>query len=266
MKKALNLALDLGCENEIIDMINKFINCKKNIIKDANNDENNEENLQILDPIVQKRRGRPPNKRIKSASETNSRHVSTKNSAINPSDPNLYVREVQQHPQQASSSRTPFNVLDTNTSSDFNTQRQERSENTSNWKTYICKVCGEPGHNARTYMFCDSYFNDTPPSDWSYLSFLETLKPVFMSTDQDVSLSENSALRKRYRNVLKRIVSEKRDNEQVKVATSLLQKDETHGIKEFWENINLDKKVARERGDTCDMIYVMPQTDLARRM
>ncbi|GBC20424.2 protein FAR1-RELATED SEQUENCE 5-like [Rhizophagus irregularis DAOM 181602=DAOM 197198] len=54
MKKALNLALDLGCENEIIDMINKFINCKKNIIKDANNDENNEENLQILDPIVQK--------------------------------------------------------------------------------------------------------------------------------------------------------------------------------------------------------------------
>ncbi|POG56030.1 hypothetical protein GLOIN_2v1791963 [Rhizophagus irregularis DAOM 181602=DAOM 197198] len=136
MKKALNLALDLGCENEIIDMINKFINCKKNIIKDANNDENNEENLQILDPI--------------SASETNSRHVSTKNSAINPSDPNLYVREVQQHPQQASSSRTPFNVLDTNTSSDFNTQRQERSENTSNWKTYICKVCGEPGHNART--------------------------------------------------------------------------------------------------------------------
>ncbi|CAB5359927.1 unnamed protein product [Rhizophagus irregularis] len=96
-------------------------------------------------------------------------------------------------------------------------------------------------------MFCDSYFNDTPPSDWSYLSFLETLKPVFMSTDQDVSLSENSALRKRYRNVLKRIVSEKRDNEQVKVATSLLQKDETHGIKEFWENINLDKKVARER-------------------
>jgi hypothetical protein len=150
MKKALNLALDLGCENEIIDMINKFINCKKNIIKDANNDENNEENQQILDPIVQKRRGRPPNKRIKSASETNSRHVGTKNSAINPSDPNLYVREVQQHPQQASSSRTPFNVLDTNTSSDFNTQRQERSENTSNRKTYICKVCGEPGHNART--------------------------------------------------------------------------------------------------------------------
>ncbi|CAB4443692.1 unnamed protein product [Rhizophagus irregularis] len=150
MKKALNLALDLGCENEIIDMINKFINCKKNIIKDANNDENNEENQQILDLIVQKRRGRPPNKRIKSASETNSRHVGTKNSAINPSDPNLYVCEVQQHPQQASSSRTPFNVLDINTSSDFNTQRQERSENTSNRKTYICKVCGEPGHNART--------------------------------------------------------------------------------------------------------------------
>ncbi|CAB5181432.1 unnamed protein product [Rhizophagus irregularis] len=30
-------------------------------------------------------------------------------------------------------------------------------------------------------MFCDSYFNDTPPSDWSYLSFLETLKPELHS-------------------------------------------------------------------------------------
>ncbi|RGB26201.1 hypothetical protein C1646_770752 [Rhizophagus diaphanus] len=51
IKKAFNLALDLGCENEIINMINKFIDCKKNIIKDANN-ENNKENLQILNPIV----------------------------------------------------------------------------------------------------------------------------------------------------------------------------------------------------------------------
>ena len=95
MKKALNLTLDMGCENEIIDMINGFIDRKKTIIEDTNVT-NDEANFQILDPVVQKRRGRPPNKRIKSASESNSRHVSTKNSAINPSDSNLCVHEVQQ--------------------------------------------------------------------------------------------------------------------------------------------------------------------------
>ena len=146
MKKALNLALDLGCEDEIIDMINGFINCKKNATIEDTNNENEEENLQILDPIVQKRRGRPPNKRIKSASESNSRHVSTKNSAINPSDPNLYVRE-EQHFQQASSSRIPFSTLNTNTNtSEFN----EMGENMSKRKAYVCKVCGQSGHNART--------------------------------------------------------------------------------------------------------------------
>ena len=147
MKKALNLALDLGCENEIIDMVNGFIDRKKNDIEDVNG-ENEEANLQILDPLVQKRRGRPANKRIKSSSESNSRYV-TKNSAINPSDPNLYVREVQ---QQASSSRTPFSVLNTNTN-DLNTQSHEMNENTKR-KTYICKVCGQSGHNARNKAKC----------------------------------------------------------------------------------------------------------------
>ncbi|CAB5370266.1 unnamed protein product [Rhizophagus irregularis] len=147
MKKALNLALDMGCENEIIDMINGFIDRKKTIIEDTNVT-NDEANFQILDPVVQKRRGRPPNKRIKSASESNSRHVSTKNSAINPIDPNLCVREVQQQSQQASSSRTPFSTLDTNTS-DFHIQRHEMNENISKRKVYICKVCGQTGHKCQ---------------------------------------------------------------------------------------------------------------------
>lgn len=147
MKKALNLALDLGCEDEIIDIINRFIDQKKNTINDTTNES---ECMQILDPIVQKRRGRPPNKRIKSSSESNSRHVNTKNSAINPSDPNLYVREVQQYSQQATSSRIPFSTLNTNTinanTSDFQTDENMPSKR----KPYICKVCGQSGHNART--------------------------------------------------------------------------------------------------------------------
>ena len=95
MKVALNLALDLGCEDEIIDMINSFIDRKKNIIEDANNEK--ESSLHVSDPLVQKRRGRPPQKRIRSASESNLRHST--NSAINPIDPNLCVHETQQ-PQQ----------------------------------------------------------------------------------------------------------------------------------------------------------------------
>ncbi|CAB4422744.1 unnamed protein product [Rhizophagus irregularis] len=146
MKKALNLALDLGCEDEIIDMINRFIdqnrapnesNQKKKPINDTNNEN---ENVQILDPVVQKRRGRPPNKRIKSATESNSYHVNIKNSAINPSDPNLYVSEIVRNQQaSSSSSRIPFNAIDTNTDD----QRYER-------KVYICKICKQKGHNART--------------------------------------------------------------------------------------------------------------------
>ncbi|PKK73835.1 hypothetical protein RhiirC2_775521 [Rhizophagus irregularis] len=53
MKKTLNLALDMGCKNEIIDMINGFIDRKKAIIKDTNVT-NDEANFQILDPVVQK--------------------------------------------------------------------------------------------------------------------------------------------------------------------------------------------------------------------
>ncbi|CAB4473728.1 unnamed protein product [Rhizophagus irregularis] len=136
MKKALNLALDLGCEDEIINMINRFIDQKKKPINDTNNEN---ENVQILDPVVQKRRGHPPNKRIKSATKSNSYHVNTKNSAINPSDPNLYVSEIRNQQASSTSSRIPFNAIDTNTDD----QRYER-------KVYICKICKQKGHNART--------------------------------------------------------------------------------------------------------------------
>ncbi|CAG8631666.1 6085_t:CDS:2, partial [Gigaspora margarita] len=108
IKKALNLALDLGCEKEFIDMVNGFIDHKKKLTNDATNENNNSH---ISNPYVQKLRGHPPNKQIKSASETNLDHVNSKHSAINPLDPNLYV---QQHNLQVFSSRTPFSVLNSN--------------------------------------------------------------------------------------------------------------------------------------------------------
>ncbi len=52
MKKTLNLTLDLGCKTEFIDIINRFINRKKNDIDDANDE--NKENLNMSDPLVQK--------------------------------------------------------------------------------------------------------------------------------------------------------------------------------------------------------------------
>ncbi len=88
MKNALNLTLDLGCETKFIDMVNGFIDRKKNDIDDAN--DKNKENLNVSDPLVRKWRGHLPNKRIKSALENNL-HIGTKNSALNPPNPNLYV-------------------------------------------------------------------------------------------------------------------------------------------------------------------------------
>ncbi|CAG8530558.1 24276_t:CDS:2 [Dentiscutata erythropus] len=88
VKKALNLALDLKCEDEFLDMISNFITRKKSSIESTSN----EENLCVLDPLVQKRRGCRPNKRIKSATEK-SHHSSFGNSAINPPDPNLTSRK-----------------------------------------------------------------------------------------------------------------------------------------------------------------------------
>ena len=52
----LYLALDLGCEKEFIDMVNGFIDCKKDSIESTN--EEMQVNLRVSDPYVQKRRGR----------------------------------------------------------------------------------------------------------------------------------------------------------------------------------------------------------------
>ena len=50
MKKALNLTLNLGCKTEFIDIVNGFIDRKKNDIDNAN--DKNKENLNMSDPLV----------------------------------------------------------------------------------------------------------------------------------------------------------------------------------------------------------------------
>ncbi|CAB5388946.1 unnamed protein product [Rhizophagus irregularis] len=119
MKKALNLALDLDCEDVIFNMINGFINCKKNTIEETNN-ENKKENLQILDPIVQKQCGRPPNKWL-----LNQTHV-------------MLAQKIAQ---------LIHLIL---IYIDFGMQRHEANENTLKQKVYLCKICEQSDHNART--------------------------------------------------------------------------------------------------------------------
>ncbi|CAG8732076.1 6389_t:CDS:2 [Cetraspora pellucida] len=88
IKKALNMTFDLKCEDEFINLIDKFIDYKKSSIESAN-----KENMQvqISDSIVIKHCGCPLNKRIKALSESKIQHDRTNNSALNLSDPNLYI-------------------------------------------------------------------------------------------------------------------------------------------------------------------------------
>ncbi|CAG8707973.1 18564_t:CDS:2, partial [Dentiscutata erythropus] len=100
VKKALNLALDLNCEDEFLDMISNFITRKKSSIESTSN----EENLCVLDPLVQKQHGHRPNKYIKSATKK-SHHSSSGNSTINPPDPNLTSRKRHRRPPKSVSEK-----------------------------------------------------------------------------------------------------------------------------------------------------------------
>ncbi|CAG8739965.1 6532_t:CDS:1, partial [Racocetra fulgida] len=89
MKKALNIALDLGCEEELINMVIRFIDQKKSITENINNESAQPEHKVIMDPLVTKHCGRPPTKRLKSSSEHQGHRELACNQAINLQDSNL---------------------------------------------------------------------------------------------------------------------------------------------------------------------------------
>ncbi|RIB18274.1 hypothetical protein C2G38_2310785 [Gigaspora rosea] len=131
----------MGCEDEFINIIDDFINRKKSSISNANNE--NIKSLCILDPLVVKLHGRPSNKRIKSSAENDS-HSGTKTnvSAINPGDPNLYIRNTSKTTVQQIQNLQYSPGLMTRTTT------QSINENAAKRK-YICKTCENPGHNFR---------------------------------------------------------------------------------------------------------------------
>ncbi|CAG8705175.1 10080_t:CDS:1, partial [Cetraspora pellucida] len=72
MKKALNFALDLGCEKELISIITQFVNQKKSLLEGIDNKStqlNQLEHIVVNDLLVTKYHGRPPTKRLKSSSK-----------------------------------------------------------------------------------------------------------------------------------------------------------------------------------------------------
>ncbi|RIB09079.1 hypothetical protein C2G38_2044622 [Gigaspora rosea] len=128
MKKALNIALDLGYEEELINMITRFINLMTST--ENNNSESNPfevEEMMILDLLVIKHRGQPPTKRLKSSSELQGYKGLVQNyQAMNPQDPNI---------------RMPLSNVNAN---NVNNNIEESK------RKYVCNVCGGSGHNART--------------------------------------------------------------------------------------------------------------------
>ncbi|CAG8849969.1 180_t:CDS:1 [Gigaspora margarita] len=91
MKKALNIALDLGCEEELINMITRFINLMT--FTENNNNESNPfevEEMIVLDPLVIKHCEWPLTKRLKSSSELQDHKGLVHNyQAMNPQDSNI---------------------------------------------------------------------------------------------------------------------------------------------------------------------------------
>ena len=146
MKKAFNIALDLRCEGELINIITDFINQKKTLLEDINNDNTYSKQLVISDPLVTKHRGQPPTKRLKSSSENASYERSNcqNQQAVNPQDPNLFIRS-------KSNNRIPLSdVVDNQITSNDSAELYNEGKR----KKYVCKVYGEMEHNACNKLKC----------------------------------------------------------------------------------------------------------------
>ena len=68
-KKAINLALEIGCENELNSLLQCWIKEKEKEIDDKNKNESNKENLPDISNPYQTRTKGAPKKRMKSALE-----------------------------------------------------------------------------------------------------------------------------------------------------------------------------------------------------
>ncbi|CAG8839571.1 22322_t:CDS:2, partial [Racocetra persica] len=140
----LNLILDLNYEDEFINIVNDFIACKKSNIDNPNNEE---KNLYISDPLVQKQHRYQLNKHIKSILKKRSHYSSSRNSAINSQDLNLYITN-KENKSLNSVSHKQFDA--SNTLNEKNNNNFDRSfivnENIAKCR-YVYKAYGKSGYN-----------------------------------------------------------------------------------------------------------------------
>ncbi|RIB17773.1 hypothetical protein C2G38_2037454 [Gigaspora rosea] len=129
IKKALNLVLDLECEEKLINLVIQFIDQKKTMIKNTNN---KSAQLTIIDSLVTKHREHLQTKRLKSSFENQDHRESACNQAIDPQDSNLKI--------PFSNIDLNDNVLNNNTNKLCNKKRK-----------YVCNVYSKIGHNSYTY-------------------------------------------------------------------------------------------------------------------
>nr|CAG8542386.1 9982_t:CDS:2 [Entrophospora candida] len=106
----------------------------------------------------------------------------------------------------------------------------------------------------------DSYFNDTPLSEWSYLGFLEVLKPVWTKAILSCTALKGCCSYFEVWGAVPTVqypaVAQLWGVLSLPGVMGAVPSDETHRVKKFWEHVNLDKQVANEQ------IIVKKKTEL----
>jgi rubrerythrin len=148
LKKALNLAISLNCDDELLGILHRFIDDKQRLITTSTNNENpNSEifSIQVTDPLVVRKRG-APSKRLKSSTESNNNTVRKyKKQALAPLDENLRSKS-----SRFIETRNNSVAVDKENETLIDTHLQD--EGSAN--KYKCRVCGGFGHNARNKRKC----------------------------------------------------------------------------------------------------------------
>ncbi|RIB04105.1 hypothetical protein C2G38_2048725 [Gigaspora rosea] len=159
LKKALNLAISLNCDDELLSILYRFIGNKQKLStnystidndnnKDHTNTNQNSDNfddpIQVTDPLVVRKRGRPSN-RLKSSTECDNIVSKCKRQALAPLDENIQFNK-------NIFKETNNTYIEVNQDNELSTDNQVREEGAVN--KYKCGVCGGFGHNTRNKKKC----------------------------------------------------------------------------------------------------------------
>ncbi|RGB28917.1 hypothetical protein C1646_714855 [Rhizophagus diaphanus] len=109
-----------------------------------------------------------------------------------------------------------------------------------------------PKSMSSVLLAINSYFDNTPVLEWSYLGFLKALKP-YCITDPNTIENQNSIWRKRYLSCLKDFLNVKEkqglqvghNKEQYEFVTLLLRQKDSE-TENFWKVVELERDLENE--------------------